>query len=163
MFSVSGAHIAAPLNKGGVCMFFTRWSMNPVWRSLDEMQHEVNRVFDRWGQHPFGIGEFPALNLWEDNDALVLEAELPGLELQDLEIFVTGHNQLTLKGERKPPTVEKATAHRQERAFGKFTRTVTLLFAVDEDHIEARFENGILHVRLPKHEAAKPRKITVKA
>jgi len=144
-------------------MFFTRWSMNPVWRSLDEMQHEVNRVFDRWGHHPFGVGEFPALNLWEDNDALFLEAELPGLELQNLEIFVTGHHQLTLKGERKPPTVEKATAHRQERGFGKFTRTLTLPFAVDEDHIEARFENGVLRLRLPKHEAAKPRKIAIKA
>jgi len=144
-------------------MFFTRWSMNPVWRSLNEMQHEVNRVFDRWGQHPFGIGEFPTINLWEDNETLVLESELPGLEMQDLEIFVTGQNQLTLKGERKPPTAQKGTIHRQERPFGKFTRTVTLPFAVDADHIEARFENGVLRVRLPKHEAAKPRKIAIKA
>lgn len=145
-------------------MFFTRLSMmNPVWRTLNEMQHEVNRVFDRWGHHPFGIGEFPALNLWEEDDALHLEAELPGLELADLEIFVTGHNQLTIKGERKAPVVEKAVAHRQERPFGKFTRTLTLPFAVDENAVEARFENGVLKVRLPKHEAAKPRKIAIKA
>ena len=144
-------------------MFFSRWNVNPVWRTLNEMQHEVNRVFDRWGHHPFGIGEFPALNLWEDEDALHVEAELPGLELQDLEIFVTGHNQLTLKGERKPPTVENGVAHRQERAFGKFTRTLTLPFAVDENAVEARFENGVLKIRLPKHEATKPRKIAIKA
>jgi len=137
--------------------------MNPVLRSLNEMQHEVNRVFDRWGQHPFGIGEFPALNLWEEGNALNLEAELPGLELKDLEIFVTGHNQLTLKGERNAPAVDKGVAHRQERSFGKFTRTLTLPFAVDENAVEARFENGILRVRLPKHEAAKPRKIEIKA
>ena len=144
-------------------MFFSRWSMNPVLRSLGEMQHEVNRLFDRWGQHPFGLGEFPALNLREDDDALYLEAELPGLELQDIEIFVTGNTQLTLKGERKPPVVENGAQHRQERGFGKFTRTLTLPFAVDDSAVEARFENGMLHVRLPKHEAARPRKIAIKA
>jgi HSP20 family protein len=144
-------------------MFFSRWALNPVWRSLNEMQHEVNRVFDRWGRHPFGIGEFPTANLWEDADTLYLEAELPGLELQDLEIFVTNHNQLTLKGERKAPVVEKSVQHRQERGFGKFTRTLTLPFAVDENAVEARFENGVLKLRLPKHETAKPRKIAIKA
>lgn len=144
-------------------MFFTRWTMNPLWRSLNEMQHEVNRVFDRWGHHPFGLGEFPALNLWENETSLYLEAELPGLELSDLEIFVTGQNQLTLKGERKAPVVENSVRHREERGFGKFTRTVTLPFAVDENAVEARFENGVLKIRLPKHEAAKPRKIAVKA
>jgi HSP20 family protein len=137
--------------------------MNPFWRSLNEVQHEVNRIFDRWGHHPFGLGEFPALNLREDDDALLLEAELPGLELNDLEIFVTGRNQLTIKGERKAPVVQGAVTHRQERAFGKFTRTLTLPFAVDEAGVEARFENGVLKVRLPKHEAAKPRKIAIKA
>jgi HSP20 family protein len=144
-------------------MFFSRLTMNPVWRSLDEMQHEVNRVFDRLGHHPFGIGEFPALNLWEEGDQLYIEAELPGLELSDLEIFVTGRNQFTLKGERKPPAVENGVAHRQERGFGKFVRTIALPYAVDENAVEARFENGVLKVRLPKHEMAKPRKIEIKA
>src|SRR5215210_2833757 len=106
-------------------MFLSRLTMNPVWRSLHEMQHEVNRVFDRWGGHSFGLVESPAVNLWEENDALVLEAELPGLELQDLEILVAGHNQLTIKGERKAPDVEKAAQHRQERGFGQFTRLIT--------------------------------------
>lgn len=144
-------------------MFFTRWTMNPLWRSLNEMQHEINRVFDRWGHHPLGIGEVPALTLWEADDALHVEAELPGLELNDLEIFVTGRNQLTLKGERKAPPLEKSTPHRQERHFGKFTRTLTLPFPVDENAVDAHFENGVLKIRLPKHEAAKPRKIAIKA
>ena len=65
-------------------MFFSRWTMNPLWRSLNEMQHEVNRLFDRFGRHPLGLGEFPTINLWEEDDALFLEAELPGLELQCL-------------------------------------------------------------------------------
>jgi len=144
-------------------MFLSRLTMNPVWRSLHDMQHEMNRLFDRYGNHAFGLVESPALNLWEENDALYLEAELPGLALEDLEIFVTGHNQLTVKGERKPPVVEKGVQHRQERGFGKFTRSLTLPFAVDENKVEARFENGVLKVRLPKHEAAMPRKINIKS
>src|SRR5437763_734710 len=88
-------------HEGGPSMFLSRLTMNPVWRSLHDMQHEMNRLFDRWGNQAFGLVESPALNLWEENDALYLEAELPGLALEDLEIFVTSHNQLTLKGERK--------------------------------------------------------------
>jgi HSP20 family protein len=144
-------------------MFLTRLTMNPVWRSLSEMQREMNRVFDRWGNQSFGLVETPAVSLWEDRDALYLEAEIPGLALEELEIFVTGHNQLTLKGERKQPELEKGIAHRSERSFGKFTRTLTLPFAVDESKVDARFENGVLKLRLPKHEAAMPRKITIKS
>jgi HSP20 family protein len=137
--------------------------MNPLLRTLNEMQSEVNRVFDRWGHHPFGIGEFPAINLWEEEDAVRLQAELPGLEMKDLELFVSGRNQLTLKGERTPPTIDNGVQHRRERSFGKFSRTLTLPFAVDENRVEAKLENGILTVTLPKHEAAKPRKISIKS
>jgi HSP20 family protein len=144
-------------------MFLSRFSTSPVFRSLNEMQHEMNRVFDRWGNQAFSLTETPPINLWEENDALHLEAELPGLALEDLEIYVTGHNQLTLKGERKPPQVEKGTQHRRERTFGKFTRTFTLPFAVDENKVEAHFDNGVLKVHLPKHEAAMPRRIAIKS
>jgi HSP20 family protein len=145
-------------------MFLTRFATNPVFRSLNEMQHEMNRLFDRWGNHAYSLLETPAVNLWEENNALYLEAELPGLALDDLEIYVTGHNQLTIKGERKAPEFdEKTTQHRRERTFGKFTRSFTLPFAVDENKVEAHFENGVLKVRLPKHEQAMPRRITVKS
>jgi HSP20 family molecular chaperone IbpA len=73
------------------------------------------------------------------DDALHLETELPGLEMKDLEIFVTGHTQLTLKGERKPVAIENAVQHRQERGFGSFVRSLTLPVAVDENKIEANF------------------------
>jgi HSP20 family protein len=149
-------------------MFWTRWSplSNPVLNQLSELQGEMNRLFDQWGdrgRHFPGVPAFPALNVWEDEDTLYLEAELPGMELNDLEIFVTGHNQLTLKGERKPPVFEKTVRHRQERGFGTFVRAVTLPSPVDADQIDARFENGVLRLRMPKHEAAKPRKIDIKA
>jgi HSP20 family protein len=149
-------------------MILTRWTpfQGSVWTQLNDLQGEVNRLFDQWGDRGrsfLGHAAFPAINLWEDADALELETELPGLEMKDLEIFVTGHNQLTLKGERKAPVMEKAIQHRQERGFGTFVRTLALPVAVDENKIEARLEHGVLHLRMPKHEASKPRKIEIKA
>jgi HSP20 family protein len=126
----------------------------------------MNRLFDRYGNGAnrlFGLGGYPAVNLWEDNDNVYLEAELPGVEFKDLEIYVSGGNELTLKGERKPAVPERGVWHRQERTFGAFSRSLTLPFPVDPDKVEARLENGVLFVKLAKHEAAKPRKIKVKA
>ena len=143
-------------------MFLSRLTTTPGWR-LNEIQQEMNRLFDRWGNNSAGVLDSPVINLWEKDDALYLEAEMPGLALEDMEIFVTGHNQLTLKGERKPTIVEKGTQHRQERSYGKFTRTFALPFAVDENKVEAHFENGVLKLHLPKHEEAMPRKISIRA
>jgi len=148
-------------------MTTSRWQVaNPVWNQLNHLQQEMNRLFSRWGEDGgrwTGLaGGFPAMNVWEDGDQVFVEAELPGLDLKDLEIYVTGGNQLTIKGERKPTAPEKGLWHRQERSFGKFSRSLTLPFNVDADKVDARFENGVLLVKLPKHESARPRKITVK-
>jgi HSP20 family protein len=153
--------------KGGAQMRLTRWhQFNPVLNQLQQLQGEMNQLFNRWGEdggRMLGLTGFPALNVWEDADAIHVEAELPGLDLKDLEIYVTGGNQLTLKGERKPNLPEKGVWHRQERSFGSFTRVLTLPYPVDADKVDARFENGVLLLKLAKHEAAKPRKIPVKA
>jgi len=131
----------------------------------NQFQHEMGRLFDRWGDDGSRLLSgpvFPPINVWEVDETLEIEAELPGLKLDDLEIFVTGNNQLTLKGERKAAMPEKGVRHRQERGFGKFVRTLTLPFAVDANKVEARFENGVLRINLAKHESAKARKIVVK-
>jgi HSP20 family protein len=148
-------------------MATSRWqTANPVWNQLNQLQQEMNRLFSRWGEDGGrfggGAGGYPAVNVWEDADKVFVEAELPGLDLKDLEIYVTGGNQLTLKGERKPNVPEKGLWHRQERGFGKFSRSLALPFHVDADKVDARFENGVLLVTLPKHESARPRKINVK-
>jgi HSP20 family protein len=138
-----------------------------MWGQMSQLQREMNRLFDRWGDN--GAAEwsrasvYPALNIWENAEALHLEAELPGLDLKDLEIYVTGGNQLTIKGQRKPVVPEKGVWHRQERGYGTFLRTVTLPFMVNSDKVEARLENGVLQINLAKHESAKPRKIPIKA
>jgi HSP20 family protein len=154
-------------HEGGTIMFGSRWTPfnNPMWGQLQQLHNEVNRLVERWGEgsrHVFGTVEYPPVNLWEDDDVFVLEAELPGLDLKDLEMYVTGHDQLTLKGERKVPKPEKGVQHRQERGFGSFARTITLPMDVDATKVEARLDNGVLSVRLPKSEAAKPHKIEVK-
>jgi HSP20 family protein len=143
-----------------------RWQLfNPLWQQLQQFQSEMNRLFDRWGDDGNRGGTltaFPPVNVYEDGDNLYVEAELPGVNLDDLEIYVTGQDQLTLKGERKPQAPEKGVRHRQERGFGTFTRTVALPFPVDPNQVDARLEHGVLTIKLVKHESAKPRKVAVK-
>jgi len=147
-------------------MVMSRFEFAPsLWNQVQNFQNDMNRLFDRWN-HTHGWtaqGAFPAVNVWEEGEQVFVEAELPGLDLKDLEIFVTGGRQLTIKGERKQFTPEKGVWHRQERSYGSFIRSLTLPFAVDPEKVDAHFEDGVLKVTLAKHESAKPRKIAVKA
>lgn len=144
-------------------MRLSRWQPTNPWGQLQQLQQEMNQLFDRWGPDGAAASQaFPASNVWEDRDALYAEMELPGQNLEDLEIYVTGGNQLALKGERCEEVPQKAVIHRQERGLGSFTRVLTLPTPVDPEKVEARLENGVLSVRLAKHEAVKPRKIPVK-
>jgi HSP20 family protein len=136
------------------------------FNQLQQLRNEMNRLFGRGGTDGGSgfeqTGVFPPLNVWEDGDKLFVEAELPGLELKDMEMYVTNGNQLTIKGERKVSAPDKGVWHRQERATGTFVRSLTLPYNVDAEKVDAKFENGVLLVTLPRHESAKPRKITVK-
>lgn len=147
-------------------MYYSRWNpFNQSWlNQFNQMQKEVNRLLEHWGEPRSGLNgpAFPACNLWEEEDAVHLEAELPGLNFEDLEIYVTGNNQLTIQGERQPQAPDKSAQHRRERQFGNFTRTMTLATSVDANQVDARLEHGILKIRLGKQEQAKPRKIAVK-
>jgi len=150
----------------------TRWQpFDDMFTSMGRLQEEMNRLFNRWGvERSNGNGSkmsapatYPPVDLWEDGENLYVEAELPGLEMNDLEIYVTGDNQLSLRGRRSPPQVEGGTWHRQERGYGEFGRVVELPYAVAADKVSAELKHGVLCVTLPKHEAAKPRRIEVKA
>src|SRR4051795_11081937 len=116
----------------------TRWNpFGTLWSPLSQFQTEMNRLFDRWtgdGNRP-GVDGYPALNVWEDADSVQVEAELPGVEFKDLEIYVSGGKELTIKGERKSALPEKGVWHRQERTFGAFSRSLTLPFRVDPDKV----------------------------
>ena len=92
-------------------MRLSRWQpFVPVWNQLRQVQDEMNRLFDRWDTYGGRSGQaYPALNVWDNGESLFVEAELPGMDLKDLEIFVTGKDQLTIKGERKPVAAENGT------------------------------------------------------
>jgi HSP20 family protein len=140
-----------------------RDTFSEVWGEMNRFQDELNRFFGRFSKGSrVAAGTAPLLNVWEDEHSLYAEADLPDLNVEKLEVFVTEGNQLTVQGERKAPEVEGAVWHRQERPFGQFMRVLTLPSLVDADRVEATYANGVLKVSLPKSEAAKPRKITVK-
>lgn len=112
---------------------------------------------------PRAQATFPAVNVWQGEDAVALTAELPGVEPADIDISVKD-NVLTISGERRPPALpEAATWHRRERGYGKFSRAVQMPFAVDENRVEARFQNGILKIAVGRPDEDKPRKIEIKA
>jgi HSP20 family protein len=102
------------------------------------------------------------VNVWDDGDSGYVEAELPGLTLDNIEVYVQG-NQLTLAGTRQIPEPQGARWYRRERSQGSFSRTITLPWDIDADKVEAKFQEGVLTIRLPKSEHAKPRKVTVRA
>jgi HSP20 family protein len=133
---------------------------------FNRLQKEMNRLFNNLGVAPSWRGlsfVYPAINVWEDDGNVYAEAELPGLLQDQIEVYVTEENQLTVQGERKLGERPNGTWHRRERGFGKFNRTVTLPANVDAEKVEARLDNGVLHVTLPKSDAARPRKIAVKS
>lgn len=124
---------------------------------------EMNRVH-RDLQNAMGssvINSYPAINMWEDDNHLYIESELPGYQQSDLQIFITGEVQLMLKGERKPVLMDNAVCHRQERSFGSFERTLSLPVKVDASQVKATFTNGVLTLVLAKSAAAKPQKIEI--
>jgi HSP20 family protein len=148
-------------------MLSMRWQpLNELRSEMGRLRDEMDRLFGRWGTgHRFlsSPTTFPPMNLWEDDDKLYVEAELPGLEMKDLEIYVNAGNQLTVKGERQEPKFESGAWHRRERGCGSFARTLELPTHVDAEKVEAEFKNGVLTVTLPKAAESRPRRIEVRA
>lgn len=146
-------------------MLMTRWTpfLTPEFAQLrDQMDRLFNQLIGQRTTWPALAYSYPPVNVWEDENNVYAEAELPGMDLNSVEIYVTDGNQLTIRGQR-PTFEEKGIWHRQERGVGQFCRVLTLPVDVDPDHVDARLENGVLHLTLPKSETAKPRRITVKA
>lgn len=138
-----------------------------IWDEMNQFRQEMDQVFGRWGvdvpSRPALAVSYPAMNLWEDDEAVNVEAELPGIKLEDLEITVLGEDQLSVKGSRAACQPSQADWYRQERPVGNFDRTIALPTSVVASKVEARLDNGVLSIRLPISPAAKPTKITVKA
>jgi HSP20 family protein len=137
-----------------------------LWASFDRLQGEMGRLFEDLGvglPRNVALVAFPPVNVWEDRDAFHVEVEVPGLTQEQVQVQVTNKNQLTLQGERLPQDTDKGRWHRRERGFGRFQRVLKLPVPVDADRVEAKLDNGLLQLTLPKAEEARPRRIAVKA
>jgi HSP20 family molecular chaperone IbpA len=106
-------------------------------------------------------GVVPAMNVWQDAKGIHVEAELPGVARESLEITVHD-GVLTIRGEKKAPVAEKVAVHRRERAEGRFARALELPWEVDAAKVEATLKDGILHVVLPQSAESQPRRIEVR-
>lgn len=141
-----------------------RWD---PFRELADMRATMGGLFGRGFIRPVrvvnweGNGYFP-VDLYETDDEIVVEASLPGVKPDELQVSVTG-DTLTVKGETKAEHEEEPNYYRKERRYGSFQRVLTLPVEVDSDKAHATFENGVLNLRLPKKPEARSKTIEVKA
>ena len=138
------------------------------FRDLRTLQEEVNRLFT--GNITRGFDEegiargawSPSVDIYENKEHIVLEAELPGMKREDFDLSVE-NNVITLRGERHfEKKDESDNYHRVERAYGSFTRSFTLPNTVTAEGATAEYSNGVLRVALPKREETKARRIEIK-
>lgn len=131
-------------------------SLDP-WRDFER----VNRALTGWNAQT--SVEFPAVNVWVAENNAVVTSELPGVEPEDIDISVAGKT-LTIRGSRKSEELKEGESfHRRERWHGQFTKTLEMPFSIESGKVEAKFVKGVLNIALPRAEAEKPRKISVKS
>ena len=142
----------------------TRNRRHPFGLLLNEMSaagNEFAHLFGRISGQP-DAATFP-LNVWQDDNTIFVEADLPGVDRATLEVTVTEGDKLTIRTQRPAPAkVEGVTWLRQERLAGTFARVIGLPFPVDSEKVEATYNNGVLKVTLPKVATVKPRTVPVK-
>lgn len=142
-------------------MFFpaTRRIVRNHYDLIDRINKEFNRASNFLGD--FTNDASPAVNIYSNDEEVLLIAELPGIDVEKLDVSVNGRN-VTISGSRAA-RVEKEgeKALLKERADISFNRTFTLPFTIDSEKVEADYKNGILNVKLPKVEAEKPKSIKV--
>lgn len=130
------------------------------WDPLHEfvaISNRLNRTEDSFGAW------VPPVDIFEKQDQLVIRAEVPGIQMQDMDVRIE-NGVLTLHGERKQETELKGqSAHQMERVYGAFTRSFSLPTTVDAANVTATYKDGVLEVTVPKAETAKPKKIEIKA
>ncbi|SMO63444.1 Hsp20/alpha crystallin family protein [Melghirimyces algeriensis] len=134
---------------------------------LTRLRHELDRSFQRLFDDPTFFGEglggrtfLPALNVEEKADRYVIQAEMPGMEEDDIDIEVQG-NTLTIRGERREERREESRYHLMESRYGTFQRSFTLPENADVERITAESRNGVLYVDVPKDQSRGPRKIRI--
>lgn len=139
------------------------------WSALSELERlrrELGRLvgsYEDTGARIVATGVFPLMNVSENTEDFYVRSELPGMELKDIDLSVTG-NSLSISGERMIAAEGANVKYlRREREAGSFRRVLHLPTEVDPGKVEAKYSHGVLTVRLPKAEKAKPKQISIKA
>ena len=142
----------------------TRWE---PFREVSTLQDRMNRLFSEQfanlgTEESLAAGSFvPAVDVYEDEHAIQLKFEVPGLDEKEIDIRLE-NNLLTVKGERKIEKETKEENYRRiERRYGTFTRSFTLPNTVSSESVKASYDKGVLTISLPKKEAAKPKQIKI--
>lgn len=145
------------------------YSLTP-WTTGELLRDQINRIFDHALTRQSASGEgseevstrtwSPLVDVSEGSDALILEVELPGIDRNEVNITVE-NNSLSIRGERRFEKSEDDNYVRIERAYGPFSRSFTLPSNYNTDAVEANYADGVLTVRVPKAEEAKPRRIKI--
>ncbi len=138
------------------------WS---IFDELESLQSRMNETLSGRTRERANGGHrrYPLMNVWSSQDGLIIDAELPGVHPDDVEISVLG-DELTLRGRINTfPFREGETLHRQERPSGNFNRSLQLPFRADTTRVNAAFKDGILRVNIPRSEEEKPKKIMIEA
>lgn len=134
------------------------------WSPLARLQTELNRFFGEPDMEGTNLFEdwFPAIDMREDKDKLLITAEVPGMKKEDINVSLH-ENTLIVSGEKKCEEEEtKGDTYRSERCYGKFHRSITLPWSVDPGKVDANYRDGVLTITLPKSEEVKPKQINVK-
>lgn len=141
-------------------------------KEVSQMQRDLDTIFRGFGtgrlfgadfETGYSLRDWPRINLREDDDHIYVEALLPGIDPDKIDMNVLG-NTLSLAGERVAVNGDKSgrTWHRRERSVGRFLRTIELPVEINPEKVQAEYKNGLLLVTLPKVEEAKPKRISIK-
>lgn len=145
-------------------MLFQELSSPALRDSIGQMnllQQRLNRLLSNVADS--STTEFPPLNVWASEDKVVVVAEVPGIDPNEIDVQII-NQALTLKTSREPEQLgEGQTWHRQERGYGQFTRTFELPYAVDTEKVRAACKDGMLRIELPRTAADLPKKISIHA
>jgi len=140
-------------------MTLMRWA---PWQELESMNRQMSRLLDDGKAGSAVEGQWaPSVDIRETEDALLVQAELPGIDKKDVKVEVHD-GVLTLSGERRyEKDVKEENVHRVERAYGSFSRSFSLPSKIDGEKVEAHMKDGVLEVRLPKRESVRPRAVEI--
>lgn len=140
-------------------MFWTRKRSEPFYTTMSRHFDLFDRFSQRSRQEQ-GARVFPPFNIWADDTAAILTSEIPGVDMDSIEITVAGKD-VDVKGVRKDENGEGGKVVRRERGHGEFERAFQLPFQIDAGKVEAKLVNGVLEIVLPRAENDKPRKIAI--